>query len=254
MIRYQEFPPCEPLAPFVHAFWRISSTGRLPEPIPVRVVPDGCVDLIFDGGRLSVVGPMTAPKVVWMDGLRSSIAVRFLPGGAHPFLRLPLHELADRAALLSEIQRGGDAMSAAGGLNALESVLLRRLPSFRPDSIDQALAIIAKTGGRAAVGALTSEVGLSARHLERKFLERVGLGPKTLSRIVRFQHAIAALAGASEVDWLDLVEAGSFSDQAHFIRDFRALSGLTPGAYRREQERVGFVQYSTAGGALASGA
>jgi AraC-like DNA-binding protein len=247
VIAYQESAPCAELAPFVQAFWTISSEGVLPAPVPIRVVPDGCVDLIFASGRASVVGTMTAPRVVWADERWRTFAVRFNPGGAHAFLRVPLHELTDRSIALDEILGRADGdMSEEDGVDALQSFLLRRLPCFRPDLVDHALSIIAATAGQVAVGDLQSELGISTRHLERRFRERVGITPKAFCRVTRFQHAIAALQRAPQVDWLDLVHAGRFSDQAHFIREFRALSGLAPSAYRQEQQRVGFVQYSTA--------
>jgi len=87
------------------------------------------------------------------------------------------------------------------------------------------------------------------RWLERAFARHVGYGPKMLARVVRFQHAVALLDAGPPLSWSALAYEAGFADQAHLVREFRALAGLTPGDFAAERRDVGFVQYEDAPGA-----
>jgi transcriptional regulator GlxA family with amidase domain len=92
--------------------------------------------------------------------------------------------------------------------------------------------------GRRAIRAVADELGISERHLERLFLERVGTRPKLFARVLRVQRAIALLESRREP--AATLVAG-FADEPHLVREFRALTGLTPRKLLRERH-VGFVQ------------
>src|SRR6185295_20383896 len=87
-------------------------------------------------------------------------------------------------------------------------------------------ALIRRSHGRITVDALASRCNLSGRQLERRFLDDVGLPPKRLARIVRFQRALAVLSARER--GADLAFRLGYADQAHFIRDFREFAGHTP--------------------------
>jgi transcriptional regulator GlxA family with amidase domain len=99
--------------------------------------------------------------------------------------------------------------------------------------VDWAVGQILSSQGTAAVSDLCAGLGLSGRHLTRRFEEQVGTGPKLLSRIVRFQRALRMSADARAPWALIAAECGYF-DQAHLVRDFREFSGRTPTLLRRE--------------------
>jgi AraC-like DNA-binding protein len=84
------------------------------------------------------------------------------------------------------------------------------------------------------IGALAREIGCSRKYLASRFQEHVGLAPKSVARVLRFERAVRMLgrAGAG-VRWSELALACGYYDQAHLIRDFRQFSGQTPGAYLR---------------------
>jgi AraC-like DNA-binding protein len=68
------------------------------------------------------------------------------------------------------------------------------------------------------------------RQLQRMFKDNLGLSPKSYFRLMRFRHAVASVRGRREIDWLDLTHTLGYSDQSHFIRDFKAFAGVTPSA------------------------
>jgi len=85
-----------------------------------------------------------------------------------------------------------------------------------------------------------SESGLSVRHFRRLCLERAGVSPKYLSRILRFRKAaqkIGAMAGSAQPRWADFAVACGYYDQAHFIREFQEFAGCTPGRFLQSRRR-----------------
>ena len=98
--------------------------------------------------------------------------------------------------------------------------------------------------GAARVERVAKEVGWTERHLERRFAREIGLSPKAFSRTVRFQQTLAFMHSDGRDDWAGIAWDCGFADQAHLIREFRELAGVTPGRVREEALRLAgqFVQ------------
>ena len=104
-MRYVEASPCAALAPYVQCYWALELSGEAPVGVH-RVMPDGCLDILVDltgGVGLHVVGAMRAAEVVPLSARAAFVAVRFRPGGAQPFLGLPLLELTDAKVALEDL-------------------------------------------------------------------------------------------------------------------------------------------------------
>jgi AraC-like DNA-binding protein len=255
---YLEVLPRAPLTPYVRCFWALSAHACVP--LPHRVLPDGCLDILVDLGpgarqgraRLQVVGAMRSASVVPLSGEVCFLGIRFQPGGAHSLLRLPLHELTDGQLDLGVLwpreareweERLLEARGLAQRLALLEELLLCRLaPEGLDGALAQAVRLILASHGQLRIDALEEALGVGSRQLERRFREAVGLTPKVLCRISRMRHAVALLQARPATPGADLALAAGYFDQAHLVREFRALTGLTPGAYARELTGVGFVQ------------
>lgn len=148
MADYQEYQPCAALRPFVACYWTWRSEvaeARKPEPARShRVLPDGCMDILFhvdpSAGVIdsSVVGAMTVASTVPDAPGADRVAVRFLPGGAYPFLRVPARALTDQSVSLADLagaaSRDMEAhiFEAADRVAALETFLLGWLRRERP--------------------------------------------------------------------------------------------------------------------------
>ncbi|RPE39496.1 AraC family transcriptional regulator [Streptomyces sp. Ag109_O5-1] len=191
-----------------------------------RVLPDGCMDLLWHEGRLLVAGPDTRAYVT--EGFPGVWAgLRFYPGTAPAFLGVPAHELLDQRVELSDlwpasvvrrlcarVVRAGDPAAA------LEEIVLERaLPADPlPSRLVEAL------GAGCPVAAIAGELGLGARQLHRRSLASFGYGPKTLARVLRMQRALSlARAGVPLAE--TAVRAG-YADQSHLSRDVRELAGV----------------------------
>ncbi|MEV7388352.1 helix-turn-helix domain-containing protein [Streptomyces sp. NPDC091215] len=191
-----------------------------------RVLPDGCMDLLWHEGRLLVAGPDTRAYVT--EGVPGVwVGLRFYPGTAPAFLGVPAHELLDQRVelidlwpasvvrrLCARVDRADDPAAALEGI-ALE----RAMP---PDPLLSRL-VEALDEGR-SVSATAVELGLGTRQLHRRSLSSFGYGPKTLARVLRMQRALSlARAGVPLAE--TAVRAG-YADQPHLSRDVRELAGV----------------------------
>ena len=98
----------------------------------------------------------------------------------------------------------------------------------------RASAHLAACAGRTGIDALAVALGASRRRVERAFDEHVGISPKLLARIVRFQHACRLAHVRCAASWTDIALQSGYFDQAHFIRDFREFAGIPPSAFAAE--------------------
>jgi AraC-like DNA-binding protein len=204
------------------------------------------MDILFvihrrSGGIESrAIGAMTESISVPDSPDEEYVAVRFLPGGAYPFFRIPATELTDQSielALLNGAQQARDISEQISETDdrvaVLESYLLQRLRETRPAD-PRFLALthaIWRNPCDLTVDSLTGLSGLSSRQLERKFLQQVGIGPKTLLRVLRFQKATRIASAIARPNWTAIAADCGYFDQAHLIRDFRKFTGHTPRGY-----------------------
>ncbi len=229
---YVEHAPSEALRPWVECFWTRSDAAPSGEH---RILPDGCADLVFDltAGESAVVGTMTRPLVLPPGGPSSVLGVRFNPGRAAAFLRMPLAEITDARVPLGEIWKGWSdgLLERRNVMVMLETELLRRLDPERDLRVDAAVARIVAAGGDLRIDPLAREIGISRQHLARQFLHHVGVPPKTFARVVRFRKLTERLS-ARTAAWAEVALEHGFYDQSHLIAEFRELAGITPEAFQ----------------------
>jgi AraC-like DNA-binding protein len=191
---------------------------------PTRVLPDGCLDIIWESGRVFVAGPDTTAQALGRPAAGTRFfALRFGSGTGPGVLGLPASELTDRQVPLDALWPAADVRKLAEApepLAALEAVAAARWRD--PDPAMVALAEASRSGE--AVGAFADRAGLSARQLQRRANTAFGYGPKTLHRVFRLQQAVA-LARDGEPFARVAADAG-FADQAHLSREVRALAGV----------------------------
>lgn len=261
-MRYCEIPAKPPLDKFVECFWTLDGEGPAPGASPERILPDGCVELILNFGqrflqhangrstlqpRHFLVGQMTGPILISPTGRVELLGIRFHPGGTSPFLRLPMSEVTDQVtelgALSSELERAllsfsQDLPSLGEKIGAVESALLARLAGCLHDSPARRLAAqVVESAGLISVDVLAANAGLSSRQLERRFLREVGVGPKLLSRILRFQQVFRAVERL-DAAWASIALECGYYDQAHLIRDFHQFAQQTPSVLFAEQSAL----------------
>ncbi|GGQ79423.1 helix-turn-helix transcriptional regulator [Streptomyces flaveolus] len=207
--------------------WTNTPTG----PGPGRVLPDGCMDLLWHDGRLLVAGPDTRAHAT--DGAPGRWAgVRFYPGTAPALLGVPAHELRDRRVDLADLWPATEARRLTARVNAAsdpargleEAALSRAAGSGPPDPLLRRI-VAALDAGR-PVAATADELGIGARRLYRRSLAAFGYGPKTLARVLRLQRALALARGGTPL--AETAARAGYADQAHLARDVRELAGVPP--------------------------
>ncbi|WP_053759214.1 MULTISPECIES: helix-turn-helix transcriptional regulator [Streptomyces] len=197
-----------------------------------RVLPDGCMDLLWHEGRLLVAGPDTRAHVTsGTDGPWAGI--RFYPGTAPALLGVPAHEVRDRRVELADLWPAARVRrftalvnAAADPAGGLEDAALRLEAGADPPDPVLRHVVAALDAGH-PVAATADELGLGVRRLHRRSLAAFGYGPKTLARVLRLQRALAL--ARSGVPLADTAIRAGFADQAHLARDVRDLAGTTPG-------------------------
>lgn len=249
---YREHRPHVDLAPFVACYWTIRRGAR-PDAGIEHVVPDGCLDFLFDlsTGEGRLVGTMTRPLAVDRSRAADLLGVRFRSGAGAAFVEVPADDVTDGMAGLSDAgavverhlpARLAEAQDTSARTALLDATLMASLASA-PDRDDPlaryAAERVVSSGGTVAVDDLADAVGLGRRQLERRFRAAVGVSPGTARRVARFQAAVRILAtdAARPLSWVAL-DAG-YHDQAHLTREFGRLAGETPAAYRtRRHDRA----------------
>jgi AraC-like DNA-binding protein len=255
---YRLHPPAEALRPYIENYWSVSHAPGEEVDLRVEVFVDARADLIFNfeapyrrevlgGGsteheRSNLDAQRLVPIRIVQRGAVRIVGVRFQLGGLAPFTegrldtwsgQTPAPELVlgeEVLALESALQAAPDPESSA---RLLDEFFLTRLRLDAPQAaFERALAALVAGGGRTPVNELAEVAAASPRQVERLFARGLGFPPKVVGRVLRFQQTLRRLMADPGVPLGEVAADAGYYDQAHFIRDFRVLSGGVPRGYR----------------------
>lgn len=268
-MNYQTFEPKEDLHSFIKCFWTLEDDGQLLE--KQRIVPDGCMEMIFHYGdlyrqylstgkfiiqpRCFVFGQITRPLDIEPTGKTGIFAVRFSYDGFTPFASVPVNEIENRAVPLIELfgeevkaleEKVLKSESTQERIELCEAFLLDRLAL--PESVDRIIKVsvdvMLNLKGQVSVTELSRELNIHRRQLERRFSSVVGLSPKQLSRIIRLQSTLKLLLTGQFTSLTALAYEGTYYDQAHFIKEFREFTGLSPKQFYADNLKLSSLFYT----------
>ncbi len=258
---YQTFLPHADLGSFVKCFW----TLKVPlqeNPKRQLILPDGCIEMIFILGddvkrytneedfvlqpRELILGQITEPLYIEPTGHVNTFAVRFYPYGFANFVDVPIKNLANKdtpiaslfgdkeaAALTDEIHQ---APQSEDKIEVINHFLRGRLRT--KETIDKivksTIDLMYSSKGRASIKTLIENDGSKRRQLERKFSTQIGISPKELSKVIRLQAVLGMLLNDSPENLTEIAYESQYYDQAHFIKDFKQYTGVTPKAFLGE--------------------
>lgn len=182
----------------------------------------------------------------------SNMAVRFRPGGVAPFIPIPIATLNNKVQQLEPIL--GESVSAmrkeviaaqspTDKFSIVENYFLSIKRKEYTDNIPfrNVLEYMENNAHVATTAQLASQMNVSQKHLIALFAKEVGLTPKALIRIFRFQKVIAELEKNKKIDWMQVATDNGYYDQAHFVKDFYAFSGIKPTQYN--DKRGDYLNY-----------
>lgn len=246
---YREYPPENRLQDLIETYW--VSDSIVDSRSTHRILPDGCVDIIFnftsnDGtGRLlpyipHLVGTMTSYlDIAYSPGTVQMLGIRFHPAGITAFTRIPVYELTNKTTELvltetlfekSFYDRLPELSTMQERIAHIENYLIDRLQYlFIPEKrIGDAIEHISNGNGLTSIKQIAEQVCLSERQFERRFKTAVGISPKMFSRITKFKHTVNFIQAHQDDSLLSIAFDCGYFDHSHLIKDFREFGGTLP--------------------------
>ncbi|QUQ64432.1 AraC family transcriptional regulator [Kutzneria sp. CA-103260] len=238
---YREFVPARAVAAAVACTWHGSAGWSR----NLRILPDGCADLVWEDTELTLVTTGGEPVRWLLPAAGRSTGLRLRCGGAGSVLGVPMSELPTGriplTTLWGDTARRAEEMlaSSTSQRRVLEMLIAERLAAgFEPER--SAYAAVRGLGVTAAsVENVADDLGISERGLRRRVRDEVGCGPKQLHRVLRFNRfvrRIPALA-AGRTSLAAVAADLGYADQSHLGRECRRLGGSSPAAMIRSWSR-----------------
>jgi AraC-like DNA-binding protein len=246
---FAHYVPRAPLSDYIDILW-IYEGYSVPH-MQERLMPTGSMELVIgldEDGRMGagLAGAQSSYVVLDTSTPFSLIGAHFKPGGSFPFFRMPAGEFQDLQVSLEAVW-GPDANDVQEQLQRaktrdarfriLERALLEKSRGRlgKHPAVPYALKVFGEAEIPCSVRDLTEEIGLSARRFIEVFRNEVGLSPKLYSRIQRFRKVLNTFHRIPDPDFTDVALSFGYFDQAHFIHEFRAFSGMSPSTYLRHR-------------------
>jgi AraC-like DNA-binding protein len=237
--------PGEDLRPFIEFYWSVSWDLRGQEPYVSETLSHPCVHLVFERDQALIFGVNTGKFSRLLEGQGRAFSVKFKPGAFYPFVHVPISTFTDttislRDALGVETTPLERAVFAQEDVNEMQRIVEDFLRARLPERDEQ----VAKIGGIVEyisvhpeitrVDEIVSLFNLNKRTLQRLFQQYVGVSPKWVIKRYRLHEAAERVASGKDVDWARLALDLEYFDQAHFIKDFKAIVGKTPAEYAKQ--------------------
>jgi AraC-like DNA-binding protein len=273
-MHFRHLEPHPLLKPYIEKLWVFESYGRLTDADLKLIIPNDRIKVavpytneilvkleddchLTKENTFTLTGMMDKPfrMDIANDGFSGTICAEFSPRGVYRFFRLHLTEVKNRVISLADIlphfastweTQIADATSIDFKLRLFEQFLLQQFQNSSEDSVfEYAVQQISISDGRITIKELERRTGYSSRWLSRKFAEKLGVSPKNLASIIRFQRYYEEL---SKKDLTTVLSYRSYYDQyydqSHFIKDVKRYTGLTPGDLDKKNNNWGNLFYN----------
>jgi AraC-like DNA-binding protein len=239
----RHLPPSD-LNFFIERYWIVTWDLRGQEPYLQENIPNPCVNLVVEQNSSGIYGAGHRRSSRLLKEQGRAFGVKFRPGAFYPFIRSPLSRLTGLSICIDDVF-GAEGVAFESRLLSLEdeyemvAVANDFFRAHLPEH-DQNIEVVNQIVDRIITDRTITKVddivrvfNLNKRTLQRLFNQYVGVSPKWVIQIYRLHEAACQLAGKDVVDWSSLALDLGYFDQAHFIKDFKALIGRSPTDYVR---------------------
>lgn len=247
---------------FVRNIWILHVNNRNPDRDlkTFRIVADGHPGMIFQYGpdHLSIDGEYSAPLPALSlygqstrfgnlstPGKIKCLGIRFYPHALKSVFGFSASEITDDLLDLDLIkprvsEKLAEARSTDQRIEMLTSFVSQLTEQYSGTdySIQKSALALIESKGNIPLPVLHKKLQISERQFERRFKQSIGLTPVLFSRICRFQAAFQQVRSGSYQKLSDIAFDNNYSDQSHFIREFREFSGFKPGSYRFSSQDI----------------
>lgn len=245
---YREFWPDPRLQEYIFCYWQLKADSPLPAPFNYHVVADGCMDIFFalhQPQESFCMGFSDSYTSFPLEGAFHYVGIRFLPGMFPLLFNVNAAELTNQATALADVvpvvarflsDHFHEGMSMQQVQTQLDVFLLEHAAGIGREAdsrVLEALDMIVRTAGVSSLES-TLPPGISSRQLRRLFAFYIGDTPKTFSKVVRFQQILQSTHAPEGIRKNKSYLDAGYYDQAHFIREFKSLYGLTPAKVFRK--------------------
>lgn len=264
-MNYQTFSPHIDLESIVKCYWIL----EIPPQKDVQrqlILPDGCMDMIFILGddikrytsendfilqpREMVLGQITEPYYVEPTGYVNSFAVRFYPYGFANLVMTPIHTLSNKETPLDVLfgventkllsQKIKEAADVKIRIEIIDNFLLDRLKDKTTinNIVKTTIDAMFFSKGSPTISAILKDNLSKRRQIERRFIRQIGISPKQLGKVIRLQTALQLLLNQQSETLTEIAYESNYYDQAHFIKDFKEFTGITPKVFISDEKMV----------------
>lgn len=261
---FNEFKPSDQLKPYVEFFWTGSFNTGDSAFFAQRVIPNGYVELIihlsdfhcelFQGKdyepspNFTIIGMFTKPYDVHFRKKVNVLGIRFKPEGIFHVFGIPAAEIGSDFTDIKNItgrrfmeftEQLKETRSVAAKILLAEKYLYRNLDRNRINLyyLNLAAELIRDRKGMLTIEELSAKVYISRRQLEREFKQKLGISPKFYMRIARLNEVNRQIQNGHRFMLSDLAYSSGYTDQAHFIKDFKYFTGESPSVFVRDKDR-----------------
>jgi AraC-like DNA-binding protein len=197
---------------------------------------------------ISITGQQVSRYNFYLTSEYLMFRVHFEPGALYRLLRIPLSEFTDswidaESVITREIKEVNDrlanCMNYAQMICVVEEYLINKTKKLRTEtqSLDKIASYLYANPSRFSLDWLAKESCLCPRQFNRRFTERIGVGPKLFSRVVRFYKAYQYKEAHPQDDWLTVALLFDYADYQHMVKDFKQFAQVTPNLWINEDNR-----------------
>lgn len=253
------FTPHPALRPFIQFYqyaelgkkdeWTMQSLVASPDPVMVLVTERESIDFKEDGERrtyesVALLAPLTQYKEAAVKSRVKSLWIAFRPCGISEILGLHTKEHVNQCInftdlMGSKIEADRAQMTAQKEpekiVEQVENFLLTQLRHNKKNTNNSRLCYVleqlkAQCHKKNIISTICKQTGYSIKSFERHTLQMTGICPKQFQRIVRFNITLTSVLRKTDVSWAQTAYEFGYTDQTHFIREFKSFYGKTPGA------------------------